>query len=75
MDLEGTVVSKLFGQGSKSEHMGVFISTPQGDYLLRQPGHNPFQDPDLEKLVGKNIVATGELEDYIFFVDQVEVID
>ncbi|MEI9918398.1 MAG: hypothetical protein WDO14_06295 [Bacteroidota bacterium] len=73
MQLEGTVVSKIFGKGSKSEYQGVFLSTPQGDYVLRQHGNNPFDDPELKKLVGKNIVATGEIEEYIFFVDAVRV--
>lgn len=75
MELAGTVVSKLFGEGSKSEHMGVFICTPQGDYLLRKSGNNPFKDPELEKLIGKNIVATGEIVEYIFFIDEVQVRD
>jgi hypothetical protein len=73
MELEGHVVSKLFGKGSKSEHMGVFLNTPQGDYLLRQPGRDPFQDSELEKLIGKNIVATGEIEQYIFFLTKVRI--
>jgi hypothetical protein len=71
----GDVVKKPFGSDSKSEHDGVFLVTPSGEYLLRRQGGNPFYDPELEKLVGKRIVAKGDvIGDYTFLLSGVEVL-
>jgi hypothetical protein len=37
------------------------LLTSEGPLKLRRAGGNPFQDPELEKLVGSEIVAEGEL--------------
>jgi len=55
------VVHKRFGVGSKSEHQAVALLTSEGPLKLRRAGGNPFQDPELEKLVGREIVAEGEI--------------
>ena len=61
MRYSGRVVSQPFGVGSKSEHQAVVLLTSEGALKLRRAGGNPFQDPELEKLVGNDIVAEGEL--------------
>jgi hypothetical protein len=58
---QGKVVRQRFGAGSKSEHEAVALLTPQGPLKLRRPGGNPFRDPELEKLVGKEIACEGDL--------------
>jgi hypothetical protein len=58
---DGTVVRKLFAQGSKSEHDAVVLTTAQGDFLLRREGGNPFADPVLDALVGKVVRCDGVL--------------
>jgi hypothetical protein len=49
--------------GSKSAHDAVMLVTSDGTYRLRQAGGNPFQDPDLDRLVGQEIVAQGVLHE------------
>jgi spore coat polysaccharide biosynthesis protein SpsF (cytidylyltransferase family) len=71
----GKVVSRMAGQGSKSEHEAVVLETSKKDYVLRMKGGNPFYNPELNKLVGKTIRATGELADYVFFVEDWEETD
>jgi hypothetical protein len=67
--VDGQVIRKMFGAGTKSEHEAIFLSTPKGDYLLRRPTTNPFElDGELNSLVGKRVRATGTLSGYTFFV-------
>jgi hypothetical protein len=57
----GKVIRQSFAAGSKSEHEAVALLTPNGPLKLRRPGGNPFADPELDKLVGREIVVDGEL--------------
>ena len=67
--LDGQVVRKMFGTGSKSEHEAIYLSTPKGDYLLRRPAVNPFElDRELNSLVGKHVRVSGTLSGYTLFV-------
>ena len=66
IELEGKVVMAPFGKGSKSQHEAVCLRTDKDTFKLRRMQGNPFHDPELIKWVGKNIVACGILEDYLF---------
>ena len=66
VELTGTVIEKPFGTGTKSEHTAVFLQTDDGDYQLRRLGGNPFSDPELKKLVGEKVIATGRLAQSLF---------
>lgn len=59
--LRGRVVKGTFGAGSKSEREAVFLETPDQRLLLRRPGGNAFFDPELEKLVGKDVEVFGRV--------------
>lgn len=60
-EFAGTVVKKPWGVGSKSESNRVILVTKDKEYVLRRKGGNPFQDPELDKLVGNWYVFEGEL--------------
>jgi hypothetical protein len=63
IELNGQIVRKGFGTGTKSEHEGIYLVTSKGDYLLRRPGANPFElDPALEPLIGKQVSLAGTLD-------------
>ena len=62
MLLQGRVIKKMYGAGSKSEHQAVYLKSSHGEFKLRLPNANPFQDPQLDKLVGKSIAAHGEVD-------------
>jgi hypothetical protein len=64
MELRGKVVRKTFGAGTKSEHSAVYLKTDEAEYKLRRLQGNPFHDPELEKLVGKEIRARGTIAGY-----------
>ena len=64
MQTHGTVVMKPFAVGSKSERDVVMLVTDSGEYVLRRKGGNPFVDPQLVQLVGKEIQCTGVLHVY-----------
>ncbi|WP_168762409.1 hypothetical protein [Chitinophaga polysaccharea] len=64
--LTGRLVLRTFGRHSKSEHLAVYLVSDQGDYLIRPAGANPFMPDALMPLVGKTIIATGYIEDYVF---------
>jgi hypothetical protein len=59
MELRGMVTKALYGAGTKSEHEAVVLETPSGRYRLRRAGGNPFADPELDRLVGREVVCTG----------------
>jgi hypothetical protein len=56
------VVSRKIGAGTKSEHHAVVLVTPAHEYKLRRRGGNPFVDPEISKLVGKRIRASGVVD-------------
>ena len=70
MKQKGKIVKKLFGKGSKSEHVAVLLVTDKGEYRLRRKGGNPFFDPELEKLVGKMIRCEGEMHGQSFIMSE-----
>jgi hypothetical protein len=72
MKVTGKVTKSTFAPGSKSEHPGVFISTDQERYLLRQLGGNAFQDSALDALVGKTVQAEGELHGGTFIASDLK---
>ena len=74
-ELSGRVLISRFNVGSKSEHEGVFIQTPDGTYLLRKKGANPFNDPGLKEFVGRQVVVTGTLDRNLFLADKIEKLD
>lgn len=73
-EVSGEVVVKKFGKGSKSEHDAVYLETSGASYVLRKMGGNPFNDPGLQPFVGKQVKATGIVEDYIFFAKEIIII-
>ena len=72
IELEGKVVIAPFGKGSKSQHESVCIRTETDTFKLRRMQGNPFHDPELIKWVGKDIVACGILEDYLFIATELK---
>lgn len=71
MQLTGKLVQKKFAAGSKSEHDAIYLETEKGDYQLRRLGANPFSDPELKKLLGKKVIATGVLNGSLFLANSV----
>ena len=65
MDFEGTVVKRPFAVGSKSEHEAVMLVTEQGDYVLRRPGGQTYQDSELDRMVGMKIAGHGMVHGYL----------
>ncbi|RAJ83512.1 hypothetical protein CLV59_103480 [Chitinophaga dinghuensis] len=66
--LRGRLILRMFAPHSKSEHMGVYIASDQGEYLIRPAEGNPFADNPLMPMAGKIIAATGTIVDYVFLV-------
>ena len=69
--ITGKVIRKLFAKGSKSEHEAICIQTEEAVYKLKRMGGNPFKDAELEKLVGKDVKATGTIDDYQFIATEI----
>lgn len=59
--MSGKVVKRRYAAGSKSDHEAVMLETPDGTFKLTRMGGNPFADPELEKLVGREITGTGNV--------------
>ena len=61
MKIRGSVIKKKLYTGTKSEHEGLVLVTPEGEYKLRRQGGNPFWDESLAPLEGKEILCEGLL--------------
>lgn len=73
-EYRGHVVSKPFAPGSKSEHEAVVLVTESGEFVLRRRRGNPFHDDELERLVGHEIVCTGEVAGYTVIMSEWRVV-
>ena len=69
-NLVGRVIEKHVGGRSKSRHLAVVLSSDRGDFILRIPGGNPYDEPALRALVGKRIEATGDKDGHVLFLRQ-----
>jgi hypothetical protein len=61
MEFRGKVVKRPYGVGTKSAHDAVLLDTAEGTFRLRRAGGNPFVDPELDRLVGHDVVCQGTL--------------
>jgi hypothetical protein len=61
MKIRGHVTKRNLYTGTKSEHEGLVLVTPEGEYKLRRQGGNPFWDESLAPLEGKEIQCEGLL--------------
>ena len=61
MKIRGHVIKKKLYAGTKSEHEGLVLVAPDGEYKLRRQGGNPFWDEALAPLEGKEIECEGLL--------------
>jgi len=73
MEFKGRVIKEAFAKGSKSEREAVMLDTGKTRYVLRRQGGNPFSDPALDKLVGKNISAVGIVSGYTLLMSEWKV--
>ncbi len=74
MEFSGSIITKPFAAGTKSERTGVYLVTDEGRYLLRRKGGSPFRDPVLEGLAGTRIRCEGILHGYTLIMTTYEVI-
>jgi hypothetical protein len=72
--VEGAIVRRLVGAGSKSEREAVVLDTTERSYLLRRRQGNPFADPVLDQLVGQRLRLQGTALDTTFVIDRWEPI-
>jgi hypothetical protein len=66
LKLRGRVVKKRLYAGSKSEHEGLILVAPEGEFKLQRRGGNPFWDETLAQLEGREIEAEGTLKETRF---------
>jgi hypothetical protein len=64
------VTRRPYAAGSKSEHEAVMLVTDEGEFRLRRKGGNPFHDPSLEQLVGREIEAEGTVAGPTFIIER-----
>ena len=74
MEWTGAVVKKPFAVGSKSEREAVMLLTESGEYVLRRPGGHPFQDPELDRLVGASIRCKGIVRGYTLIATDLTIV-
>jgi hypothetical protein len=76
MKLRGTVIRRNVAPGSKSEREAVVLLTDQKqELILRKRGGNPFFDPSLEELVGKQIQCEGTEHGQTLIMESWNILD
>jgi hypothetical protein len=69
--LSGTADRRPVLQGTASAHVGVVLTTPQGDELiLQRVGGNAFQDPVTLALAGRRVSVEGYRLGSVFRFDK-----
>ncbi len=58
---EGRVLLRPEATGTKSEHDAIVLETRQGTFLLRRVGGSAYRDPELVKLINRQISCLGAL--------------
>jgi hypothetical protein len=69
----GAVVRAPFGTGSKSERQAVWLETPDGRYVLRRKDGPTYDDPELDKYVGKRVKCDGFIVGYTLLAERIRV--
>jgi hypothetical protein len=69
--LSGKAESRAVLQGTASAHVGVVLTTPQGDeVILQRVGGNAFQDPVTQSLAGRRVSVEGYRLGSVFRFDK-----
>ena len=73
----GNVVRKRVAPGSKSDRSAVVMisDADSREYVLRRLGGNPFQDPELDELVGHHLQCEGDLSGQTLILKQYRIDD
>lgn len=75
-NFKGKVVRRQINKGSNSNKIANILITEHGkEFVLRQKGKNPLQDPELDLLDGKEIIATGIITSYVLILSSFQEID
>ena len=72
--LRGHVERRVFGKGSKSEHLAACIATERGSFVLRWKGGPAFADPALDRYVGKDVECDGFILSHTLLAERIEII-
>ena len=72
--LTGAVVRGPFGTGSKSERDAVWLETADGRFVLRRKEGPSYNDPALEKYVGKRVKCDGFIVGYTLLAERIEIL-
>jgi hypothetical protein len=70
--LEGQIVLRPYGRGSKSERTALMLETDGGPLLLRRRGGPAFGDTGLEHWAGKRVLCWGSVVGQVVLVDRIE---
>lgn len=73
MRFVGRVTRADVAKGTKSAHNAVVLDSAGGRFILRRKGGNAFQDPELDRLVGREIEAEGEVSGRTLITTRIEV--
>jgi hypothetical protein len=68
-------VRKPFGTGTKTESLQNFLvlNDGTGEYLLRRSNGPAFDDPELEKLVGRSVCCKGTVHNSLFIASEIQI--
>jgi hypothetical protein len=70
MQIRGQVALKKIAPGSKSERDAFVLKSPEGEFVLRKQGANPFvKDTEFGDVLGREIDVEGKVLDYLLLVD------
>ena len=71
--LRGRVTQGIYGEGTKSERVAVFIKTDDNRYLLRRKIGPAFDDLELKQYIGHEVECDGFLIGTTLLAERIEI--
>jgi hypothetical protein len=72
--LRGRVMKGAYGKGSKSERQAVFIETANARYILRRKTGSAFDDSEVTRYVGHEVICDGFVVGTTLLAERIEVV-
>jgi hypothetical protein len=73
MHFLGHVTRGRVAEGSKSDREAILVTLPEGRFILRRKGGNAFHDPELERLVDREVEGEGAVVGQTLIASQLTV--
>jgi hypothetical protein len=73
--LRGRITQGIYGEGTKSERVAVFINTADNRYILRRKMGPALDDAELKQYIGHVVECDGFLVGTTLLTERIEIVN